>query len=162
MRNKSKTVVLVPVQCKMARIAIGWGIKQLAAAAGSLPEAIVRFERGEESETELVSKIHGALEKAGIEFIPENGSGPGVRVAKVEPAITGSQHALLLTLSDRQWRKVGIGRVNDSAQASEADELVRFGLVETRKHLKNRNVPVYRRTLAGRLVLAKKRVAVRQ
>lgn len=151
---------MVPVQCKMARIAIGWGIKKLAAAAGKSPEVIVRFERGEELETELVSKIREAFEDAGIEFIPDSGGGPGVRVTKVEPAITGPQHALLLTLSDRQWRT--IGRVNDTARAFDADELVRFGLVASRKHSKNRNVTVYRRTLAGRVVLWKKRAAVRQ
>jgi hypothetical protein len=31
---------------------------------------------------ETLSKIKAALEKAGVEFVPENGSGPGVRLAK--------------------------------------------------------------------------------
>lgn len=32
--------------------------------------------------TETVTKIVGAIEKAGVEFIDENGGGPGVRLRK--------------------------------------------------------------------------------
>jgi hypothetical protein len=31
-----------------------------------------------------IDRVHAALERAGVEFIAENGGGPGVRLRKVE------------------------------------------------------------------------------
>jgi len=73
---------MVPVQCKMARIAVGWGVRELAQKAAKSPDTIARLERGEELRPETVAEIQRALEKAGVEFIAENGGGPGVRLAK--------------------------------------------------------------------------------
>ena len=72
-------------QLKAARTLIGWSQEQLASAAGiSLPtikrlEAVEGMLGGRETTTQ---KIRIALEKAGIEFIDENGGGPGVRLRK--------------------------------------------------------------------------------
>ena len=43
---------------------------------------ITRLERGELLKESTVQAIRAALEAAGIEFIPENGGGPGVRLKK--------------------------------------------------------------------------------
>ena len=73
---------MLPVQCKMARTALGWGVRELAERAGKSPTTIAKFERGNELRAETLADIQRALEKAGVEFIPENGGGPGVRLAK--------------------------------------------------------------------------------
>jgi transcriptional regulator with XRE-family HTH domain len=71
-----------PVQCKMARAALGLGVRELAAAARVSPDTIARFERGEELKQRTIEAVQAALEAAGVEFIPENGSGAGVRLKK--------------------------------------------------------------------------------
>jgi transcriptional regulator with XRE-family HTH domain len=72
------------VQSKMARAALGLGVRELGAAAGVSPDTIVRFEKGEALQPRTVAAIRAALEAAGVEFIPENGGGPGVRLAHRE------------------------------------------------------------------------------
>jgi transcriptional regulator with XRE-family HTH domain len=69
-------------QCKMARAAVGLGVRELAEAAKVSPDTVARFERGEELRERTVDAIRTALEAAGVEFIPENGSGAGVRLRK--------------------------------------------------------------------------------
>ncbi|WER08888.1 helix-turn-helix transcriptional regulator [Rhodobacter capsulatus] len=70
------------VQCKMARAATGLGVRDLAKAAGVSPDTVARLERGEELRESTVAAIKAALENAGVEFIPENGGGAGVRIRK--------------------------------------------------------------------------------
>ncbi len=73
---------MLPVQSKMARAALGWGIRELAATAKVSPDTIARLERGNELYPRTVDAIRSALEAAGVEFIPENGGGAGVRLKK--------------------------------------------------------------------------------
>lgn len=68
-----------PIQCKLARVALGWGVVELAKAASVSTQTIVRLERGEELRETTLGRIQQVLEEAGIEFIPENGGGVGVR-----------------------------------------------------------------------------------
>ncbi|MBP2497791.1 transcriptional regulator with XRE-family HTH domain [Methylobacterium sp. PvP062] len=70
------------VQCKMARTALGLGVRDLAAAAGVSADTVARFERGEALKDRTVAALQAALEAAGIIFIDENGEGPGVRLRK--------------------------------------------------------------------------------
>jgi len=72
----------VPVQSRMARAALGWGIRELAGSAKVSIDTVARFERGEELKERTVDAIRHALVAAGIEFIDENGGGPGVRLRK--------------------------------------------------------------------------------
>lgn len=67
------------IQCKLARVALGWGVVELAKAANVSTQTIVRLERGEELRETTLGRIQQVLEEAGIEFIPENGGGVGVR-----------------------------------------------------------------------------------
>lgn len=69
-------------QCKMARVAVNLGVRDLAALAAVSPNTIARLERGEELKQSTIDSIRTALENAGIEFIAENGGGAGVRVKK--------------------------------------------------------------------------------
>ena len=78
-------MILLPVQCRMARAALGWGVKELAAAAKVSIDTVVRFERGDELKERTVEAIQRALEGGGIEFIDANGGGAGVRLKKRPP-----------------------------------------------------------------------------
>jgi transcriptional regulator with XRE-family HTH domain len=66
----------------MARAALGWGVRELAAAAKVSIDTVARFERGDELKDRTVEAISRAMESAGIEFIDENGGGAGVRLRK--------------------------------------------------------------------------------
>ncbi|MBO1903990.1 helix-turn-helix domain-containing protein [Microvirga sp. 3-52] len=73
---------MLPVQCKMARVALGLGVRELAEAAKVSPDTIARLERGEDLKPRTIDAIQATLEAAGVEFIPENGGGAGVRLKK--------------------------------------------------------------------------------
>lgn len=72
-------------QVKAARALLDWSQTELADAAGLSVPTIKRLEAeggylGGRSET--AKRIREALEGGGIQFIEENGGGPGVRVRK--------------------------------------------------------------------------------
>lgn len=69
-------------QLRMARAALGWGVRDLAERAGVTPNTISRIENGADALGSTSQKIQGALEAAGVIFIAENGEGPGVRLKK--------------------------------------------------------------------------------
>lgn len=66
----------------MARAALQLGVRDVAAKAGVSPNTIARFERGEALYPRTIAAIRATLEAAGVEFIDENGGGPGVRLTK--------------------------------------------------------------------------------
>lgn len=72
----------LPIQCRMARAALDLGVRELATAAKVSTDTVVRFERGEDLKQRTIEAIQLTLELAGVEFIDENGSGPGVRLRK--------------------------------------------------------------------------------
>ena len=71
---------MVPIQCKMARTALGWGVRDLADAANIATSTVSRFEAGQNINLSSLNAMKEAFENEGIQFIPENGGGPGVRV----------------------------------------------------------------------------------
>jgi transcriptional regulator with XRE-family HTH domain len=71
-----------PVQLKMARAAVGWGVRELAKKAGVTANTVTRIENGADAKQSTMDRLQHALEAAGIEFIQENGGGPGVRLRK--------------------------------------------------------------------------------
>ena len=78
---------MLAVQCKMARIALGLGVRELAELAKVSPDTVARLERGEELKERTIDALRTALEKAGVEFIAENGGGPGVRLKKTAKGV---------------------------------------------------------------------------
>jgi transcriptional regulator with XRE-family HTH domain len=70
------------VQLKMARAAVGWGVRELAKKAGVTANTVTRIENGADAKQSTMDRLQHALEAAGIEFIQENGGGPGVRLRK--------------------------------------------------------------------------------
>src|SRR5450755_2681186 len=75
----STEMIFLPVQCRMARAALGMGVRDLASAAKVASDTVVRFERGDELKERTVDAIRQALETAGVEFT--NGERPGVRLS---------------------------------------------------------------------------------
>src|SRR5437660_8654041 len=73
-------MIFLPVQCRMARAALGLGVRELAAAAKVSVDTVARFERGDELKQRTIEAIQRALEAAGVEFT--NGDQPGVRLTK--------------------------------------------------------------------------------
>jgi len=69
-------------QSRMARAATGFGVRELAKAAGVAQATVSRLERGEALRLATVAAIRAALEGAGVVFLPENGNGPGVALRK--------------------------------------------------------------------------------
>jgi predicted transcriptional regulator len=75
-------------QVKAARALLAWSQSDLARYSGISEPTIARLESAEGElggRGETIKKIQSALEKAGIEFIDENGGGPGVRLRKRQP-----------------------------------------------------------------------------
>ncbi|WP_348643638.1 helix-turn-helix transcriptional regulator [Methylocystis sp. L43] len=72
-----------PAQVRMARAALNWSLADLAGAAGIHRNTVSNFETGKYAGSEeALAAIRAALEKAGVEFIEENGGGLGVRLRK--------------------------------------------------------------------------------
>jgi hypothetical protein len=77
---------VTPLQCRLARTALGWGVRELAQIAQISTQTISRFENGDELRPSTVQKLREIFEAAGVEFIEERGGkGVGVRLAKHEP-----------------------------------------------------------------------------
>jgi transcriptional regulator with XRE-family HTH domain len=73
-------VAIVPMQCWMARTALGWSVRDLARAAEVSPSTVQRFEGGDALKAATVEMIQRALERAGVIFVDANDGGPGVRL----------------------------------------------------------------------------------
>ena len=81
-----KSILKVSIrQVKAARSLLAWSQEELAAAADVSIPTVKRLEAQDGplgGRDETGAKIRSALEAAGVEFIEENGGGPGVRLKK--------------------------------------------------------------------------------
>jgi transcriptional regulator with XRE-family HTH domain len=103
--------MLTSEQVRGARAMLRIEQRDLAAAAGISLETVKRIERSPGAISALaatVEKIQHALERAGVEFISENGGGPGVRLegqrgktmaSKLEPLRFAAASNLSVTLN---------------------------------------------------------------
>ena len=74
-------------QVKMARAALDWSVRDLAEATGLHRNTISNVEVGRYAgDPATLQKIEKVLVAAGVEFIDENGGGPGVRLRKRQRA----------------------------------------------------------------------------
>jgi transcriptional regulator with XRE-family HTH domain len=69
-------------QLRMARAALNWSVRELAAKAGIAANTVSRYENGSDAYGDTLSKIKRALESGGVIFLDENGEGAGVRLRK--------------------------------------------------------------------------------
>ena len=72
------------IQLRMARAAVGWGVRELAKKAGVTANTVTRIENGADAKQSTMDRLQHALEAAGVEFT--NGDQPGVRLTKVAAA----------------------------------------------------------------------------
>ena len=72
-----------PAQCRGARAMVGMSQPELATAARVGLSTVSNFEQGKSVPmAKNMLDIIAALESAGVEFVEENGGGPGVRLKK--------------------------------------------------------------------------------
>ena len=83
-KGSSVNFTISAEQLRAARALLGWSQTELAKRADlSLPTVKrVETETGPKVSESARSALQRALDLAGIEFIPENGGGPGVRLRK--------------------------------------------------------------------------------
>jgi transcriptional regulator with XRE-family HTH domain len=78
--------MITPVQIRMARAALGWGVRELGQRAGVATNTVSRFENGFGATIETLIRIQRALENAGVIFIAaDQAGGPGVRLRESPP-----------------------------------------------------------------------------
>jgi DNA-binding XRE family transcriptional regulator len=66
--------MLTPIQCKMARAALGWNVRDLARRAHISANTVVRFENEQhEPNATTVFGIKQAFEAAGVRFSEDGG-----------------------------------------------------------------------------------------
>jgi transcriptional regulator with XRE-family HTH domain len=67
----------------MARAALNWTVRDLADVAGLHRNTVTNIETGKYAgDLTTLEKLATVLKRAGVEFIDENGGGPGVRLRK--------------------------------------------------------------------------------
>jgi len=70
-------------QCRAARALLKWTQQDLAAKSGASAVTIRNFENDRSAPQKgTLLLLQKTLEDANVEFIPENGGGPGVRFKK--------------------------------------------------------------------------------
>lgn len=82
-RKKEYVVpTITPLQVKLARTAVGLGVRELAEQAGVAPSTVQRFESGRgDMHSRTLDRVQTVLEEAGVLFIPADaGGGPGIRL----------------------------------------------------------------------------------
>jgi DNA-binding XRE family transcriptional regulator len=74
-------------QVRMARAALNWTVRDLAAATGLHRNTITNIEVGRYAgDPATLTLIKNIFTREGVEFIDENGGGPGVRLRKSNEA----------------------------------------------------------------------------
>jgi DNA-binding XRE family transcriptional regulator len=74
---------MTSAQVRMARAALNWTVRDLAKAAGLHRNTITNIEVGRYAgDPETLAAIKAVLRRAGVDFIDENGGGPGVRLKR--------------------------------------------------------------------------------
>lgn len=74
---------MTSAQVRAARGLKNWTVRELAEKAGVHRNTITNIETGRYAGSpDAISSIKNAFEVAGVEFIPENGGGAGVRLKK--------------------------------------------------------------------------------
>lgn len=74
--------MITPAQCRAARALLDWTQGDLAKATNLSVVTIRAFEKGSEMRDSNRTLLILAFERAGVQFIPENGGGVGVRLQK--------------------------------------------------------------------------------
>ena len=68
--------MITVTQCRMARIALGWGVRDLAAHAHIGTNTVARFESGKPANASTLVLIRQDFEAAGVRFTADGGIVP--------------------------------------------------------------------------------------
>ena len=135
---------MTPVQMKMARAALEWDAEALAHKAGVAEAVVSDVERGIDADPATLQALQAALEAAGLEFIPADGTaGPGVRLrtasdthadltrrimaieehlARTNPDAPVSPRRGMQQLEDARKRDIGVKLRNRRTKLKKADK----------------------------------------
>lgn len=76
-------MTLTALQCRMARVALDWTVRQLARQAGLSLATVSRFENGQSVAAERVDRLREVITAAGVDVLDEDASGgAGLRLSK--------------------------------------------------------------------------------
>jgi transcriptional regulator with XRE-family HTH domain len=85
--NEHIASMFTPAQCRAARGLLDWSQQDLASQAGIGIVTVRQVEAGStKPRRATLIVLKQAFERAGVEFIDENGGGPGVRLRKRQRA----------------------------------------------------------------------------
>lgn len=74
--------MVTSAQFRAARGLLNWTVRDLAEKSGVHRNTVTRIETDANAPGHASAALIAALEAAGVEFIPENGGGAGVRLSK--------------------------------------------------------------------------------
>ncbi|TGR13052.1 XRE family transcriptional regulator [Mesorhizobium sp. M4B.F.Ca.ET.190.01.1.1] len=74
--------MVTSAQLRAARGLLNWTVRDLAEKSGVHRNTVTRIETEATAAGHSLASIRNALEAGGVEFIPENGGGAGVRLRK--------------------------------------------------------------------------------
>jgi len=83
--NKTLRLILTSEQVRAARMLLRWAQQDLARESGVSLATIKRLEAKPgpiEAHRPTISAMEGAFDRGGVELIPENGGGMGVRLKR--------------------------------------------------------------------------------
>jgi len=75
------TKIMTGAQCRAARALLDWSVRELADRSSVHRNTISSFESGKtHPNPSTIHVLAASLQTAGVEFIDQNGGGPGVRL----------------------------------------------------------------------------------
>lgn len=74
--------MVTSAQVRAARGLLNWTVRDLAERSGVHRNTVTRIETEATTPGHSLAAIQSSLEAAGVDFIPENGGGAGVRLRK--------------------------------------------------------------------------------
>jgi transcriptional regulator with XRE-family HTH domain len=77
--------MVTSAQIRAARGLLNWTVRDLADKSGVHRNTVTRIETEATTPGHSIAAVQAAIEAAGVEFIPENGGGAGVRIKKSRP-----------------------------------------------------------------------------
>ena len=84
--------MITRLQLRLARTALGWGVRDLADRAGVSPNTVSRFENGAGARADTLGHLQEILEDAGVVFVPaDETAGAGVRLREPKKRIAAGE-----------------------------------------------------------------------
>src|SRR5262245_397025 len=97
--------MITPAQCRAARGLLAWNQQELADKAGVGIVTVHQLEAGtSEPRRATLDVIRRAFERAGVEFIEQNGGGSGVRLRKREELRSSSRRSRARRISKQDLK----------------------------------------------------------